>query len=151
MKVGIDGGAAVAIGKEHLEAPVVSPDGRSIAASYEPGPDKPPRLAIVGIDSGEVQNIYNLPQGASLGHEAGEKVAWTKDSRSILFLLAKNGVSNLWAQPVALPGKTPVPPRQITNFSSNMIWSFALSPDGNEMIFARGRRVGDTVLISHFQ
>jgi len=151
MKVGMDGGPPVAIGKEHLEAPVVSPDGRTIAASYDPGPDQPPRLAIVGIASGEVQNIYNLPQGAGLGYDAaGQRVAWTKDGRSILFLVNKNGVSNIWAQPVVPPGKAPPPPRQITNFSSDTIWSFALSPDGNEMIFARGRRVGDTVLISHF-
>jgi serine/threonine protein kinase len=150
MKVGIDGGAPVPIGKEHLESPVISPDGRSIAASYEPGPDKPARLAVVGVESGEVQNIYSLPQGAALGHQAGERVTWTKDGRSILFAVNKNGISNVWAQTVVPPGRTPPPPRQITNFSSDTIWSFALSPDGSEMIFARGRRVGDTVLISHF-
>jgi len=150
MKVGINGGTPVAIGKELLESPVISPDGRSFAASYEPGPDKPARLAIVGIGSGEVQNIYNLPQGASLGHSAGDKVEWTKDGRSILFLVNKNGITNVWAQALVAPGKMPPPPRQITNFSSQTIWSFAISPDGNEMIFARGRRIGDAVLISHF-
>jgi Tol biopolymer transport system component len=150
MKVGIDGGTPVPVGKEHLESPVISPDGRSIAASYEPGPDKPAQLAVVGIESGEVQNIYSLPQGAGLGHQAGERVSWTKDGRSILFLVSKNGISNVWAQAVVPTGKTPPPPRQITNFSSDTIWSFALSPDGNEMIFARGRRIGDSVLLSHF-
>ncbi len=64
MKVAIGGGAPIAVSNQHLESPVISPDGRSFAASYEPGPDKPARLAIVGIESGEVQNIYNLPQGA---------------------------------------------------------------------------------------
>jgi len=150
MRVGIDGGTPAPVGSAHLESPAISPDGRTIAASYEPGPDKPPRMAIVGIDSGEVQNIYNLPQGASLGHQAGDNLEWARDGRSILFLVDKNGICNVWAQSVVAPGKTPPAPRQITNFSADMIFSFALSPDGSEMILARGRRIGDTVLISHF-
>ena len=150
MKVRLDGGTPTQIGKEHLEYPVISPDGSSVAGSYQPGPDKPVRLATVGIDSGEVQNAYNLPQGANLGDEAGARLAWTKDSRTIVFLVNKNGVSNLWAQPLAATGKTPASPRQITNFTSDMIWSFALSPGGEETVFARGRAIGDAVLISHF-
>jgi eukaryotic-like serine/threonine-protein kinase len=150
MKIGIDGGAPTAIVKEHLEYPVISPDGRAIAGSYDPGPDKPPQLATVGLASGEVQNIYSLPQGANLGDDTGARVAWSKDARSILFLVNKNGVSNLWAQALVTPGKPPPPPRVITNFDSEMIWSFALSPTGEETVFARGRRIGDAVLISHF-
>ena len=110
MKVGIDGGTPVPIGKEHLESPVISPDGRSIAASYEPGPDQPARVAVVGVESGEVQNIYSLPQGAALGHQAGERVTWTKDGRSILFAVNKNGISNVWAQTVVPPGRMATAP-----------------------------------------
>jgi Tol biopolymer transport system component len=150
MKAGIDGTARAALGKEHLEYPVISPDGHSIAGSYDPGPDKPARVATLGAESGEVQNIYNLPQGANLGDEAGAKVAWAKDGRSILFLMNKQGVTNVWAQPLVPPGKTAPAPRPITNFNSDLIWSFAASPNGDETIFARGRRIGDAVLISHF-
>jgi eukaryotic-like serine/threonine-protein kinase len=150
MKVGIDGGTPVPIAKEHLEYPVISPDGASFAASYDPGPDEPPQVAIVGIQSGEVQTVYHLPQETSLGHLAGENLVWSRDGRSLLFFITENGVSNVWAQSIVAPGQTPPPPRQITNFSSETIWSFALSPDGGEMLFARGRRFGDAVLISHF-
>jgi Tol biopolymer transport system component len=150
MKASIDGGAPSPLGKEHLEYPVISPDGHSVAGSYDPGPDKPAQLATVGVDSGEVQSLYGLPQGANLGDEAGAKVAWAKDGHSILFLVNKNGVSNLWAQSIVSPGKTPPAPRQITNFNSELIWSFALSPRGEETLFSRGRSIGDAVLISHF-
>jgi Tol biopolymer transport system component len=150
MKVGIDGGTPRAIGKEHLELPVISPDGGSLVASYDPGPDKPPRLAVVGIENGEVQNIYSLPEGAALGHQAGEIVSWTRDGRSLLFAVNKRGVGNLWAQSIAATGKAPPSPRQITNFPADMIWSFAPSPDRSETIFARGRPIRDAVLISHF-
>jgi len=150
MKVGVDGGTPDQIGKISIEAPVVSPDGSSVVGAYDRGPDRPPRLGTVGIESGEIRNVYNLPPGSDLTGGAGTKIAWSKDGRSILFLVAKNGTSNLWAQSVAPPGKTPAPPRQITNFSSDMIWSFALSPSGDEMVFARGRPISDAVLISHF-
>jgi Tol biopolymer transport system component len=150
MKIDAGGGPATQIGNVHLEFPVISPDGRSLAGRYAPGPDKPMTLATVGIDGGGVQNTYTLPQGANLGDEAGAKVAWTKDGRSILFLLTKGGVSNLWAQPLAAAGKTPQTPRQITSFGTDMIWSFALSPGGDETVFARGKPISDAVLISHF-
>jgi hypothetical protein len=150
MKVAIDGGKATQIGKEFIESPVISPDGGSVAGSYEPGPDRPAKIATVGLESGEIQNIYSLPRGTDLAVGAGTKIAWSKDGRSILFLVVTSGTSNLWAQPVAPPGKMPLPPRQITNFTSDMIWSFALSPSGEETVFARGRRIADAVLISHF-
>ena len=149
-KISLDGGAAVAIGKESIESPVVSPDSSSVAGAYQSGPDKPARIATVGISSGEIQNIYNLPPGTDIVGETGTKIAWSKDGRSILFLVTSKGTSNLWAQSVATPGKMPSPPRQITNFSSEIIWSFALSPSGDETVFARGRRISDAVLISHF-
>jgi Tol biopolymer transport system component len=150
MRVNLDGGSPTAIGNMNLEYPVISPDGKSVAGRYDPGPDKPMTLATIGIDGGEVQNTYQLPLGANIGDEAGAKVAWSRDGRSILFLVGKNGVSNLWAQSLAPTGKTPPAPRQITNFGSLQIWSFSLSPNGGEAVFARGRAVGDAVLISHF-
>jgi eukaryotic-like serine/threonine-protein kinase len=150
MKVAVSGGAPAQITRQAIAYPVISPDGHSVAGSYDPGPDKPARLAIAGIESGEIQNVYNLPAGANLGDEAGTKIAWTRDGRSVLFVVDKDGVSNVWAQAVAAPGQTPSPPRQITNFSSDLIWSFAFSPDGTRIIYARGRRVTDAVLIAHF-
>jgi Tol biopolymer transport system component len=149
MRVNLDGGSPTAIGNVHLEYPVISPDGKSVAGRYDPGPDKPMTLATIGIGGGEVQNTYQLPLGANIGDEAGAKVAWSRDGRSILFLVGKNAVSNLWAQSLAPTGKTPPAPRQITNFGSLQIWSFSLSPNGGETVFARGRAVGDAVLISH--
>jgi hypothetical protein len=62
----------------------------------------------------------------------------------------KHGISNLWAQPLVAPGRTAPAPRSITNFNADLIWSFALSPNGDQTIFSRGRRIGDAVLISHF-
>jgi hypothetical protein len=50
----------------------------------------------------------------------------------------------------AAPGAPSAAPKQVTNFSDLRIFSFAISPDGKQMVLARGRTVTDAVLISHF-
>jgi hypothetical protein len=62
----------------------------------------------------------------------------------------KEDLANLWAQPVGALGAPVVAPKQVTNFSDLRIFSYAYSPDGKQMVFARGRTVTDGVLISHF-
>jgi Tol biopolymer transport system component len=55
-------------------------------------------------------------------------------------------VGNLWLQPLA-GGKR----KQITNFSSDRIYSFDWSTDGKQLAVARGSSSNDIVLISHFR
>ena len=61
----------------------------------------------------------------------------------MVYINTLGGVSNLWSQPLA--GGTP---RQITNFKSDRILTFAYSPDGRQLAFARGSHTSDAVLIS---
>ena len=64
---------------------------------------------------------------------------WTKDGRAILFLVNKNGASeSLWAQPVGAPGTAATSPKQIMNFSPGIVWAYALSPDGKQIVYSRG-------------
>jgi Tol biopolymer transport system component len=56
----------------------------------------------------------------------------------------------LWAQPVAATGAAAAAPKRLTNFTDSRIFSYAYSPDGKQIVFARGRTVTDAVLISHF-
>ena len=150
MKVSIDGGDSAAVSRESIEDPVISPDGRLVAGVYNPAPDKPPELAVLSLENGAKQGVYEMPDGTDFAGAAGGRFAWMKDSRSIVFVVTRNGVSNLWAQPLGDTGANPVSAKQITNFSSGMIWSFAIAPGGADVIYARGRRIEDVVLISHF-
>ena len=50
---------------------------------------------------------------------------------------------NLWSQP--LDGG---PPKQVTDFKSDEIFSFAWSRDGKQLALARGVETGDVVLIT---
>jgi serine/threonine protein kinase/Tol biopolymer transport system component len=153
MRVSIDGGTPTQISKEELFAPVISPDGNSLACAYQPEPGKRPNLAIVGLNGGEVRNVFDLPQEtqATLGGDGGQKLAWTKDGRAVLYPVNKDGVVTLWAQPVGAQGSAPAAAKQVMNLGPDFQWgAYTLSPDGKQIIYAHGRAVTDAVLISHF-
>jgi len=150
MKIAIDGGTPARLGKESFQFPALSPDNQLIAASYHPDQTKPAKLAIVAIDSGEIRNVYDVPAETVFGGEGGSDLEWTKDGRSVLFVVNKNSVASLWAQPVGSPGSAAISPKPIMNFGSGFVWAYALSPDGKQIVYSRGVPATDVVLISHF-
>jgi serine/threonine protein kinase/Tol biopolymer transport system component len=149
-KVAIGGGTPVNLSNEILFFPAVSPDGTKIAAGYHPDPTKAPKLAVLGVDGGEIRQVFDLTPDTILNGDGGAGIAWTKDSRSILVVVGKEGGSSLWAQPVGAPGTPPAPAKEIMSLTSEQVWSFALSPDGKQIVYARGLPVTDAVVISHF-
>ena len=152
-RVGIDGGTPAAISDAELFSPVISPDGTSLACAFQPEQGKRPKLAIVGLNGGEIRNVYDLPPEtqAAFGGDGGQKLAWTKDGRAILYPSFKEGVVTLWAQPVAAQGSAPSAAKQVMNLGMDFQWgAYTLSPDGKQIIYAHGRSVTDAVLITHF-
>ena len=153
MRVPIDGGTPAAVSKEELFSPVISPDGTSLAVAYQPEPGKRPKLAVVGLDGGEIRNVYYLPQEVqyAFNGDGGQKLAWTKDGRAVLYPVNKDGVVGLWAQAVGPQGSAPAAAKQVMNLGPDFQWgAYTLSPDGKQIIYAHGRAVTDAVLISHF-
>jgi len=151
MKVGIDGGEATVIAKGHLANPVISPDGKSVAALYTADPAKR-KLAVIGMDGGEIRNVYDIIPGALFGHDGGQQLSWTKDGHALLYPVLKDESITLWAQPVVAQGITPPAPKPLMNFGTEFAWgAFSLSPDGKQIVFAHGQHVTDAVVISHFR
>jgi eukaryotic-like serine/threonine-protein kinase len=150
MKVRIDGGTPASIGLANLNFSAVSPDGRSLASFYRISPGKPAQLAVVDPQSGEIRVTYDEPPGVSPATIGGSTVSWTKDGRAILFVDTQNGVSSLWAQPVGAPGAPKASAKQIMVFGPGLIWSFVISPDGKQIVSARGGPITDAVLLTHF-
>jgi serine/threonine protein kinase len=153
MKVGIEGGAPTLISKAEEFSPAISPDGASVAVLYLPDPTKRERLAVVGLTGGEIRNVYDLPVEAeeAIRGDGGQKLAWTKDGRAILYPVRKSGDVSLWAQPVGPQGSPPAAAKPVMNLGPDFQWAaYALSPDGKQIVFAHGRTVTDAVLISHF-
>jgi eukaryotic-like serine/threonine-protein kinase len=150
MKVGLDGGAPEILSKDMLQFPVVSPDNNSIAAIYRPDGSKPAKIAIVSAQGGEIRAAYDVPSGFTLGSNGGRTLAWTKDGRTLLYVVAKDDVSTLWAQQVGASGAPPAPPTQLMTFGPGLVWGYTLSPDGKQILCSRGEPVTDAVLITHF-
>jgi serine/threonine protein kinase/Tol biopolymer transport system component len=150
MKVGVDGGTPANVGSANLSFSTVSPDGRSLASLYRATPGKPAQIAVVDAQSGEIRTAYDEPPGMAIGNAGGNILAWTKDGRAILFVESQNGVSSLWAQPVGAPGAPQASSKQIMIFGPGLIWSYAISPDGKQIVSARGGPITDAVLLEHF-
>jgi Tol biopolymer transport system component len=68
---------------------------------------------------------------------------WAPDSDAITYIATRDGVSNIWRQPLGNE-----PPKQITRFESGRIFSFDWSPDGKQIAFSRGEEISDAVLLS---
>jgi Tol biopolymer transport system component len=75
-----------------------------------------------------------------------QRVRWSSDSTSLTFIDTRGGVSNLWRQP--LDGG---PPKQLTAFKSDQIFSYDWSRDGKLLVCERGFEASDVVFISSVQ
>jgi Tol biopolymer transport system component len=136
-KVAIDGGQPVQITDKASDIPAFSPDGKQIACGYL---DRTLQLAIVPSDGGQPIKTFSIPVGLNTNHR------WSADGRALIYGVTQKGVTNLWAQPI--DGS---PPKQLTNFASESIFSFDLSRDGKQVALSRGTQSSDVVLISNFK
>ena len=121
--------------------PTISPDGKLIAAGYL-DEQQIPHLAIIPSLGGQPTKI--LPWSSSVFPGVG--LGWTPDSSTVVFMQKRSGVSNIWSQPI-----NGDPPKQLTNFKSDLIFRFALSADGLNFVLARGTQSRDVVLIRDFR
>ena len=122
--------------------PVISPDAKLIAAGHANETDNSTQLLLIPIEGGPPLKSINFPFGVS----PGNGLDWMRDGKALAYVDTRNGVSNIWSLPI--DGS---PPRQLTNFKSDLIFRFALSPDGRQLVLARGTQTRDVVLIRDFR
>ncbi|MGB9181927.1 MAG: winged helix-turn-helix domain-containing protein [Pyrinomonadaceae bacterium] len=141
-KVSIDGGNPVQLTDYSSSASAISPDGKQLAITFTDEQAKPPRwrFAVIPFEGGPPTKVFDL------ANPIGQIVDWTPDGRALTYVETRNGVSNIWSQPV--DGS---PPKQLTNFNSDQILSYAWSRDGSQLALARGTEMRDVVLISDLQ
>jgi eukaryotic-like serine/threonine-protein kinase len=152
VRVGIEGGAPTQITKEFMESAQISPDSQTLAAFYRPDPSKAPKIAIVGLQGGEIRAVYDVPNETRTGaDDGGHKLEWTKDGKNVIYNVYKDEVASIWAQPIGPPGASPASPKRIASFQpETRLWAASISPDGKQILYSSGRDVTDAVLISHF-
>jgi len=119
--------------------PRFSPDSKLLAyVALATTMSSPMGLAVVPSGGGSPVYRFDVPMGAT-------QIRWAPDGKALDYLLTRGGASNIWRQ--ALAGG---PPKQITNFKSDLIFSFDWSRDGKQLALARGATSSDVILISNF-
>lgn len=140
-KVPIDGGAPTQLTHHTSSHPVVSPDGKLIACQYRDEQARRMVIAILPFQGGDPVKVFN-----EMPLPAWGLVRWTPDGRALTYIVTKDGVSNIWLQP--LDGAKP---KQLTNFNEDQIFRLAWSRDGKHLAFDRGMTINDVILISDFR
>jgi len=141
FKVPIAGGPPVRLTEDAALTPSISPDGKLIAALKQR--ENPPSsyLDIMSSEGGPSIKQFDIPI-----IDMALSISWSADGKGIVYLDSREGIGNLWLQPLA-GGK----PRQLTNFTSDRIYAFAWSHDGKQLAMARGNASTDIVLIKNFR
>ena len=92
---------------------------------------------LLGLDHHSCQRIINtLVRTAFL--------RWTADGSGLTYINNQGGVSNIWMQPLAGG-----PPKQLTDFKSDMIFHFDWSRDGKQLALSRGIFTSDVILLNN--
>ncbi len=112
---------------------VLSPDGKRVAYGYYDNEQKQ-KLVVMEFPTLRVLTEFEFPYYAT---------RWTPNGTSIAYLDMKEGVSNVWSQDLD-GGK----PRQLTGFSSGVIFDFDWTTDGKQLVVSRGESSTDVVLFT---
>ena len=145
-KLPIEGGEPVQIIADGSRVyPQVSPDGKLLAYFYTSGESKRPRIVVVNFADMSPFRTFDVPVSGAPPHLSSltyRGFHWSPDGGSLVYINTLGGVSNLWRQP--LDG---TPAKQITDFKTDRIYSFAYSRDGKTLAFSRGNDSPDVVMI----
>jgi eukaryotic-like serine/threonine-protein kinase len=138
--VSIGGGAPqkIALPFVSTASTPASPDAQSVLYMWQDPENlaNPIRFSVVPIKGGAATHTFERMVGG------GETFAWNPDGKSIEYLVTRNGISDVWRQP--LSGGAP---KQLTHFTSGFAPNFAWSNDGKTLAISRGTRTSDIVLL----
>ncbi len=108
-----------------------SPDGAFMAGHFQtPGGE---RMLVVPTAGGPLRRLETIPPNAT----------WAPDGRSLVFYSGRGGSFNMFRQSIDGGPVTPM-----TQFTSEQIFTYALSPDQKQLAVVRGRVSSDVVLVS---
>ncbi|MEP6635715.1 MAG: protein kinase [Acidobacteriota bacterium] len=136
-KVPVNGGQPQQLTEVTSSVPAVSPDGKLIVSRYWDETDNVQKVAIFPYAGGRPIRTFKIPI-----HD-WQRIRWTLDSGTLTYVDLKNGVSNIWKQP--LDGGPAV---QATDFRAEQIFSYDWSPDGKQLACERGSDTTDVILMS---
>lgn len=135
-KVSINGGDSIRLTDYFAFRPALSTDGARVAFFYMT--EDKWRIGVVSSEGGAIQESFAVPDNVP-----DRIVRWSSNNRD-LFYAANNGeVGNVWR--LTPNGQS----KQITDFNTNHLETFTLSPDGKKLAATRTSNLSDVVLISN--
>jgi len=118
----------------------VSRDGTQIAIGYQQLEGTPQlKLGVAPASGGELRFVAKTPFRA-------RGLSWAPSGKAVNYILTRDGATNIWEQPI--DGSAP---RQVTHFTSGMIFHYAWSHDGKTLLVERGSESQDVILMSNFR
>jgi Tol biopolymer transport system component len=142
-KLSIDGGEPVQLFDKPSRGPAISPDGKLIACRYQPDSAKDEwKVAITSFEGGPPMQVFDIP-----AHPFWDRLnlRWSVDGKALTYQVTHKGIDNIWLQPI--DGRLA---KQLTQFDSNKIFSFARSREGR-LAISRGFETRDVILLSNFR
>jgi len=131
----IDGGQPQTVLDEGDSFFSLSPDGKTLLTLEVRDADHKVLLALHSLEDKTKRTLEADPRALT-------DYEFSPDGKAIAYLVREKGVDNLWVQP--LDGS---PGHHLTHFTSEQIYSFAFSPDGNKVAFDRGHSDSDAILL----
>ena len=119
------------------DAWAISPDERMIAFFTTDPKTKQRHILIESLENATEKRTIPLPVNSSI-----RQLKFTRDSKNVTYDLNESGASEIYLQPIAGG-----PPRKLSNFGSDTIFSLDWSFDNSRLAVSRGRSFTDTILI----
>jgi Tol biopolymer transport system component/DNA-binding winged helix-turn-helix (wHTH) protein len=141
-KINIEGGEPNQLTDVSSTMPSISPDGKLIAFRSFNNPELSGRITIIPFEGGPPLRVLDLSQHL----DPFVPQRWSADSRMLIYVETKAGVSNIWGQSLENG-----PASRLTNFTSDSIFSFDPTFDGKQLAFVRGARTSDAVIVKNFR
>ena len=138
-KVPVDGGESARITNTPSNGAAISPDGTTIACWYKQDKSSPWQIALLSFAGRRPLKLIPVTRTSNF------RLRWTPDGQAISYINTRDGVSNIWIQPI-----NGEPARQLTQFTSEFIEGFDWTPNG-DLICARNYTARDIVRISDFR
>lgn len=137
-KMPSSGGEPMQLSESDCHTPHFSPDGSQISCV---SPDWE-RLIILSADTGEIVKTFKARENPLLNIGAH----WTRDGRSLAYIVNQNNTSNIFLQPVDGGDTQP-----LTDFTNGDIYNFTFASDEPNVFLARGYAVRNALLISNYK
>jgi Tol biopolymer transport system component len=142
-RISTEGGSPVEIGSgmgEGVSSSLrVSPDGKLLSFSFIQHCPNEWKLAVIPASGGSAIKIFDVPGGTN-------KVRWSSTGTALQYLVNQNRATNIWEQ--SLVGGEP---KQLTKFTSGLIFDFDWSSHHERLLLTRGDIASDVVLLSNIR